>query len=337
MGARGEEDDDTVDAEIRDLVPVGRSGALDAGAIVDLASARDYVRASRAESSLSVYRRAFKHFDAWCLEQGAASLPAAPETLAAYLAAEADRGLSPSTIEVKAAAIGAAHDAAEALAPNASVLVRKTLSGIRRVKGGAVLPKDPLTAGEVTKIVDEISPSAGLVGLRDRAVILLGFAAALRRSELAALDIDHIEFVDEGLLVTISTSKGDQESEGQMIAVPKGTHHCPVAALKDWLDAASILKGPVFRGFAKNRRLLERGISGKTVARIIKLRAARAGFDADDIGGHSLRAGFLTSAAKNRANLWKMAEVSRHKSIDMLRAYVRSTELFDDHAGKGML
>ena len=334
-----DEDSNIVEAARAGYDDQGELTAVDAAPApsVDLTAAREYVRQSISEGTRSVYARAFNGFCDWCEARGLASLPASSETVAAWLAAEADRGVSPATLAVRASAVAAAHGAAGHASPNASMLVSKTLSGIRRVKGGAAVPKDPLTARDIAKIVDEISPSAGLVGLRDRTLLLLGFATAMRRSEIAILDVEDIQIVDEGLLVTIPKSKTDQDSIGQMIAVPTGVHHCPVAALKEWLEAADIIRGPIFRPFKRNRQPMERAISGKTVARIIKLRAARAGYEVDDISGHSLRSGFLTSAAQNRANLWKMAEVSRHKSIDMLRAYVRSTELFEDHAGDGLL
>ena len=238
---------------------------------------------------------------------------------------------------MRTAAVAAAHTAAGYPSPTASAVVSRTQSGVRRLQGVRPDKKSPLTAADIVRVVNEISPSSGLLGVRDRAVLRAGFATAMRRSELAALDIGHLQFVEEGLLIDIPRSKRDQEGSGQRIAVPHGGCHCPVGALKACLDGAEIIDGPVFLPFSRGRRVLDRALSEKQIARIVKQRAARAGFDADAYSGHSLRSGFLTTAGQNRANLWKVAEVSRHRPIDTLRDYVQATELFDDHAGAGML
>jgi integrase len=181
------------------------------------------------------------------------------------------------------------------------------------------------------------SPSLDLVGLRDRAIVLLGFAGALRRSELVALDVADIERTEKGLLVWISSSKTDQESEGVIVAIPRGDTDCPAEALQTWLRAARIAEGPLFRSIRRSGRISLTRHSDRTVTSIVKRHADRVGLDAKKFSAHSLRSGFLTSAASNGASIFKMMEVSRHKSIDTLRAYIRDAELFKDHAGLGLL
>jgi integrase len=151
------------------------------------------------------------------------------------------------------------------------------------------------------------------------------------------LNLEDIEETPEGFRVTIHRSKTDQEGHGDVIAVPRGTIACPVAALKAWLEAAAISEGPVFRPIAKGERVQSERLTDRSVANIVKAHAARVGLDPAAFAGHSLRSGFLTSAAARGASIFKMADQSRHKSMDTLRDYVRDAEIFKDHAGKGLL
>jgi integrase len=176
-----------------------------------------------------------------------------------------------------------------------------------------------------------------VTGLRDRALVLLGFAGAFRRSELAALEIADLEAVPEGLRVTVRRSKGDPEGRGQVIPIVRGTQGCPVAAVGTWLCSAEIQKGPLFRRIRKGARVTSAGLTAHSVAQIVKAAAGRAGFDPTGIGGHSLRAGFVTSAAVAGRSLFRIMDVTRHRRVDTLRGYVRRAEEFRDHAGVGLL
>ena len=178
-----------------------------------------------------------------------------------------------------------------------------------------------------------------LRGMRDRALLLLGFAGAFRRSELVGLDVDHLTQREEGLSILIPSSKTDQEGIGQVVAIPRvpESPYCPVRAVLDWLVVAAISSGPVFRRVKRGDTIGESRLTAQSVALIIKALAAKVELDPARYAGHSLRSGFLTSAAHNRASIFKMADQSRHKSLDVLREYVRSEERFDDHAGDGLL
>jgi site-specific recombinase XerD len=206
--------------------------------------------------------------------------------------------------------------------------------GIRRTLGTAARKKAPATAERV--IAMALGTGEGLKGLRDRALLLLGFAGAFRRSELVALDCEDIELCETGLRIVIRSSKTDQEKQGQTIAIVRGAVTCPVAAVQAWRDAAGITNGPLFRSIGKGGKLGDR-LSDQSVADIVKAHAERAGLDPALFAGHSLRAGFLTSAAKRGASIFKMMDVSRHRSVDTLRGYVRDAEIFNDHAGTGLL
>ena len=176
-----------------------------------------------------------------------------------------------------------------------------------------------------------------IAALRDRALLLLGFGGAFRRSELVALDVADIAETKDGLLVTIRRSKTDQEGRSTLVAVVRGKIACPIAALIAWLTAAGISDGPVFRPITKGGRVRPTRLTDRSVANIVKYHAARLGLDPTAFSGHSLRAGFLTSAAARGASLFKLADVSRHKSMDTLRGYIRDAEVFKDHAGQGLL
>jgi site-specific recombinase XerD len=185
-------------------------------------------------------------------------------------------------------------------------------------------------------MVDTIPPGT-LRGTRDRALVLLGFGGAFRREELMSLNVADLEFVTDGLRVTIRHSKTDQESIGQTIAVARGTTCCPIAAVQEWLAATQITEGPVFRAIGKDNKVASERLTPKSANVILKQCATRAGLDPKTLSMHSLRAGFLTSAARAGADIFKMRDVSRHKSLDVLQTYVRDADLFRRHAGEGLL
>jgi integrase len=195
--------------------------------------------------------------------------------------------------------------------------------------------KAPATSDVLISMVEHAP--ATLIGLRDRALLLLGFAGAFRRSEISALNIQDLEEVADGYRVHVRRSKTDQEGAGQVVAVVRGAKACPVTAVLAWLDAAGIADGPVFRPIDKVGRVSTRALTPHTIGKIVKRYAGFAGYNAAEFGGHSLRAGFATSAVLRGANLFKVMDVTRHKSTDTLRGYVRRAEEFRDHAGAGLL
>jgi integrase len=168
-------------------------------------------------------------------------------------------------------------------------------------------------------------------------LLLFGFAGAFRRSELVALDVSDIEEMAEGLRVTIRRGKTDQDGAGATVAIVRGTVACPVEALKAWVTAAGIAEGAIFRRVKKGDKVLPDRLTSQSVALVVKAHARRAGLDARSFAGHSLRSGFITSAARRGASVLKMMEVSRHRSVDSLRGYVHDADLFRDHAGNGLI
>jgi site-specific recombinase XerD len=301
----------------------------------ELEEAAGYARAEKAAATRRAYRSDFDLFRSWCGRKRTPALPAAPKAVAAFLAAEAGRGAKVATISRRLAAIRYAHKLAGYEPPTNSEAVKATLRGIRRTVGSAPARKAPATADKVLAMVAEAG--ADLKGLRDRAVLLLGFAGAFRRSELVALNVADLEFCPDGLRVSIRKSKTDQEGLGTTIAIVPGSTACPVRAARVWIETASISDGPLFRPVTRRGKISGRRLSGRAVADLVKSYARRAGLKAADFSGHSLRSGFLTSAAARGASVFKMMDVSRHKSIDTLRGYVRDAEIFRNHAGAGLL
>jgi site-specific recombinase XerD len=271
-----------------------------------------------------------------CTGRGVNALPASPETVAAYLASEAEAGLKPSTIGRRCAAIGHAHRLAGREPPTSNESVKATVRGIRRAMGAAPNRKAPAIA-EITRDMAKAAPGGRMKGLRDRALLLLGFGGAFRRSELVALDVSDLEETDDGFRVTIRRSKTDQEGQGATIAVVRGGACCPVRAVKARLEAAGISDGPVFRPLWRGGKVRNQRLAAQAVCDIVKAYADTVGLDGANFGAHSLRSGFLTSAARRGASIFKMRDVSRHRSMDVLQAYVRDEDMFRDHAGAGLL
>lgn len=315
-----------------DLLPVP---VAPADMSLSLDRAKAYAGAARSTRTMKAYASAFALFVTWCRTAGANSMPADPLTVAAYVAHLADTGRKPATIDLHVAAIGAVHRAGGFDNPTASEAVKATLRGTRRALGTRQVRKAPATAETVRKMLKKIPD--GPAGLRDRALILIGFAAALRRSELVALDVADLERVPDGIVVHVRRSKTDQEGQGQEIAVPRGAKLKPCESLDIWLKASGITAGPVFRSIGKGGRISADRLTDRSVADIVKRYAEAAGLDATLFSGHSLRAGFVTSALAAGADVLKVMHVTRHTAVTTLQKYDRRARAFDDHAGRKFL
>jgi site-specific recombinase XerD len=311
--------------------------ALPAELLEPLRLAKDFARASKAPATQAAYASDFRIFESWCRARGIPALPASPAAVAAFLADEASAGKRASTLGRRLAAIRYFHRAGGHETPTGDEKVKAVLSGIRRTVGAAPVRKKAATADIVLGMVGGKGQS--LRELRDRAILLLGFAGAFRRSELVALNVDDLEETPEGLLVTLRRSKTDQEGIGRRVAIPRGEIACPIAALRAWLKAAGIAEGAIFRRVVnrRNQRVTDRRLAPRNVAAIVKAGAVKLGFDPASFGGHSLRAGFVTSAVKRGANLIKITDVTGHRSLEMLKTYSRDAEAFVGHAGAGLL
>ncbi len=298
-------------------------------------AAKGFAREQHSPTTRRAYKSDFKVFKAWCTSHGVSSYPAEPEVISTFISAQALEGLKASTITRRIAAIRYIHLLGGLEPPTNSEIVRATLKGIRRTLGTSPSQKAAATADLIIKMVQHCPNN--LMGFRDKALLLLGFAAALRRSEIVALKVKDIEITQNGMRVRIRKSKTDQEGQGYFIPVLRGERCCPVEAMEKWLKRAGLQNGPVFRPFSRGSKALDRHLTSKSVALIVKKYAKIVGLDPRQFSGHSLRAGFLTSAASNGASVFKMMDISRHKSTNTLRPYVRRAEEFTNHPAKGLL
>jgi site-specific recombinase XerD len=317
-----------------DLVPISSSTPIVPAELQGVAA---YVDASLAISTRRAYRAGLSDFRAWCAAQGLQALPATPDVVARYLTALAKAGRKVSTIEQRVAAIRWIHEARDHESPTSSKLVRATMQGIRRELGVAPKRKAPATVDRLAAMVSHADPDT-LKGLRDRALLLFGFASALRRSELVALAVEDLEHTERGLLVCVRRSKTDQEGRGHQRAVIYGTRSelCPVKAVSRWIEAADIKSGLVFRSVTRHGHV-NGSLSTRAVAEIVKTYARLAGLDPGEFAGHSLRAGFVTSAAEKGATADRIMDHTGHKSVAMVRTYTRRADAFANHAGDGLL
>jgi len=295
---------------------------------------RQFIQASKAENTLRGYQSDWRDFCGWCEAHSLSPLPALPETVAAYIAECAGR-LKVGSIQRRLNAIAEAHKAMTLESPTHSPIVANTMKGIRRTLGTAANQKAPTLTDDIRAMVD--ATDAGLIGLRDRALILLGFAGAFRRSELIGLDIEDCAFSRDGLTITLRRSKIDQQAVGRKIGIPYGANPetCPVRVLQGWIEQAAITSGPLFRSINRHGQLQPGQLSGQDVARIVKKLAERTKLDAGKYAGHSLRAGHATAAAIAGASERSIMNQTGHRSVQMVRRYIREGNLFrENSAGK---
>ncbi len=299
--------------------------------------ARTFASEAKAPATRRAYQRDWSAFQAWCRESGLPSLPASPATVATYATYTIGEGLAVSTVQRAMVSISQCHKMAGHTSPTSSAVVLETLKGIRRQKGTIQIQKSPVLPNQIRTMLDSLPE--GLLGVRDRAVLLLGFAGGFRRSELVGLDAQDIEFTSDGMVVTLRRSKTDQEGQGRRVGIPFGSAPatCPVRSVRAWIDAASITGGPVFRPVGRWGHVAEQRLADRAVARVVQRYAQAVGLDAGRFGGHSLRAGLATAAAKAGKSERAIMAQTGHKSVTMVRRYIREGSLFTENAAAGLL
>ena len=300
--------------------------------------AKIFVAAAKAPATLKAYRNDWRDFESWCREHKLTALPSTPETIALYIADRAST-LASGTIARRLTSITKAHQASgytDSPATTRHFVVGETLKGIRRTMGTAQHGKAPLLSTDIRRIV--AARREGLLGLRDAALVLIGFAGGFRRSELAGINICDLKFSADGVVVTVRKSKTDQESAGREVGLPVGTSQdtCPVRSLRHWLAASGISDGPVFRSVGRYGHVARRGLHKDSIGKLLKRAAGRAGLKVDEIGGHSLRAGCVTQAAMNGVREFIIMRQTGHKTVATLRRYIRSGEIFRENAAAGL-
>ena len=314
------------------------------------AAGEAYARRAKADNTRRAYRAGVRAWCDWCGRHRLAVLPASASDVVAFLAAERGRGLSITTIELRRAAIRYLHFIAGCAVPTAEAQVAETVAGIRRAAAEAGERPAKKLAATIDVLREILTPVPDdLRGLRDRALLLIGFAGALRRAELAAIRIEHVETTTRGLRLLLPRSKGDRSGRGVTVAIPYGsTELCPVRALQCWVGAAAITTGPVFRrlwqppqsGNAPSPPLPVLGwtaLDARSVARIIQYRARAAGFDPATLGGHSLKRGALTTGMDRGVHPTRLKRLGRHKSYAVLDDYLELGDPFDLHPLRDVL
>lgn len=292
--------------------------------------ATDLLRHSLAPATERALRGDLAHFQDW-----GGSVPSTPATICAYVGDHAGHH-AVATIQRRVASISKAHQMAGLLNPCRAEIVKATLCGLRRKHGTAQRQAKPLMRDDLLLVLDGLGET--LRDQRDRALLLLGFAGGFRRSELVALQWADIETVRQGLIVTIRRSKTDQEGAGRRIGIPHGrTPHCPVAAVEAWLSASAIDTGPLFRPITRHGHVATTPLTGDAVSVLLRERLTAAGIDPEGYSGHSLRAGFATSAAQAGVSTFKIRQQTGHATDAMLARYVREGELFAGNAAGVLL
>lgn len=294
-------------------------------------AAHDFLSQAKSANTKRAYRAGWKHFAAWCQSHRLMPMPATPETVMLYLSDMAATHKT-STLTLHVSAISQAHQLAGHESPTHTATVRTLLAGIRRTKGTAPETKTAALTEDIRSMVAATPDSPK--GSRDRALLLVGFAGAFRRSELVGLSQEDIELVGEGLVVTLRKSKTDQESHGRKVAIPYGSNPdtCPVRALQAWLKVSGIASGPLFRALTTDGRVRPGRLCDRVVALVVKRYAAACGRDARQFAGHSLRAGLATSAAIAGVSERSIMNQTGHRSVNMVRRYIRDGSLFRDNA-----
>jgi len=298
-------------------------------AALAIAKSKAYQAAADAPATLRAYAADLAHFKAWCEAHGFEPMPASPETVGAYLAA-AGLGYALPTLRRRVAAIARAHRIAKQPLDTRHPAIRETLRGIGRTHGEPARRSAALTTDEIRRLVEVCGDD--LAGLRDRALLLIGFAGALRRSELVGLDVAHVRRTPSGLRLMIPRSKTDAAGQGAEVGIVRGTREdtCPVRALGTWLRAAEIGDGPVFRRVTQWGTVGTNHLHPDAVRQILARRAAAAGIKGtrlEPVTPHGMRAGFVTTAYRNGVPDEEIMGHTRHRSLTTMRSYVRRAKL----------
>jgi site-specific recombinase XerD len=333
------------------LSPIGGSaGGDDPLALLDGVPLTEdeagYVAAARAANTLRGYRSDWAEFTGWAAERALQVLPADPACVSGYLSDLARHGAKVGTMSRRLSAIRFAHRLRGLPDPCEHARVVAVWEGIRRTHGAPPEQATPLMPTELFHVLDACptvktwrtpgrSAEPDLAGARDRALLLVGFVAALRRSELAALQVDHVADHPNGLVLTLPRSKTNQTGEQtELVVLPRAGNprRCPVTALQTWLAAAAVATGPAFRGVGKNNKPSARPLHPESINTLIQNAVARAGIDPAPYSAHSLRAGFVTYAHLRGASDRAIAHQTRHRSLATLGGYVRVQTAWTDNA-----
>ena len=293
------------------------------------------LKTSKANNTLRAYKSDFKDFAAFCSRHGLNSLPSEPKIVSLYLT-HLSKNSKVSTLKRRLVSISMVHKLKGHYLDTKHPIIVENLMGIRRVKGSMQKGKKPLLINHLKSIINVINKQKfeDIKKFRDKTLILVGFGGGFRRTELISIDYEDLEFVPEGLKITIRRSKTDQFGEGMIKGLPYFINetYCPILNLKKWLEISKIKSGPIFRRFSKSSLLTDKRLTDQSVVLLMKKYLNLANIDNKNFAGHSLRSGFATVAAESGADERSIMAMTGHKTTQMVRRYIREANLFKNNA-----
>ena len=293
------------------------------------------LKSSKANNTLRAYKSDFKDFGGFCAKHGFSSMPTQPKIVSLYLT-HLSSSSKVSTLRRRLVSIGVVHKLKGHYLDTKHPVIIENLMGIKRKKGSIQRGKKPLLINHLKEIINVIDDqkTEKIKKLRNRTLILIGFGGGFRRTELISINHEDLDFVEEGVKITLKRSKTDQFGEGMIKGLPYFTNekYCPVTSLKNWINLSKIKDGPIFRRFAKSSILTKHRLTDQSVALLIKDYLRLAGIENQNFSGHSLRSGFATVAAESGADERSIMSMTGHKTSQMVRRYIREANLFKNNA-----
>ena len=293
------------------------------------------LKTSKAINTLRAYKSDFKDFGAFCAKHEFNCMPTDPKIVSLYLT-HLSSSSKISTLRRRLVSIGVVHKLKGHYLDTKHPVIIENLMGIKRKKGSIQKGKKPILINHLKQIINVIDEKKieKIKKLRNRTLILIGFGGGFRRTELISIDYEDLDFVEEGVKITLRRSKTDQFGEGLIKGLPYFTNekYCPVTSLKNWINLSKIKNGPIFRRFAKSSILTKHRLTDQSVALLIKDYLRLAGIENQNFSGHSLRSGFATVAAESGADERSIMSMTGHKSSQMVRRYIREANLFKNNA-----
>ncbi len=293
------------------------------------------LKSSKANNTLRAYKSDFKDFGNFCARHGLNSLPTEPKIISLYLT-HLSKNSKVSTLRRRLVSISMIHKLKGYYLDTKHPIIVENLMGIKRMKGIVQKGKKPLLINYLKTLINVIDDQINndFKKFRDKSIILIGFGGGFRRSELISIDHEDLEFVPEGLKITIRKSKTDQFGEGMIKGLPyfSNEKYCPVFNLRKWLEISKIKSGPIFTRFSKGLSLTDKRLTDQTVVLLIKKYLNLAGIENKNFAGHSLRSGFATVAAESGADERSIMAMTGHKTTQMVRRYIKEANLFKNNA-----
>ena len=291
---------------------------------------------SKANNTVRAYKSDFNDFGLFCAHNGFKSLPSEPKIVSLYLTYLSTKDVKMSTLKRRLVSIGVIHKLKGHYLDTKHPSIIENIMGIKRRKGSIQKGKKPLLINNLKTVINVIDKEKieEIKKLRDRSIILIGFAGGFRRNEIVSLDYEDLDFVKEGLKISLKRSKTDQFGEGSVKGLPyfDNSEYCPVVSIRKWIKISKINSGPLFRRFNKGSKLSDNRLSDQTVALLIKYYLKIAGIENKNYSGHSLRSGFATSAAESGVEERSIMAMTGHKSTEMVRRYIKEANLFKNNA-----